>query len=260
MAAKYLNNGRGQVLLMLVSIIIATIAVGFIGVLGAFLGLRVLTKTPERIILTVSFAAGAMICAGFLEILPEAFKNKSASMILFFTLIGFIVFYLLERSLILYHCHQEDCQVHASSWMIMIGDTLHNFLDGVAVAASFLAGASLGLITTLAIIFHEIPQEMGDFGVLIHAGYSRQKALLFNLLSAIAGVLGGIGGYFLLEKFTGALPYLLALTAGGFFYIGAADLLPQTHKLAERKLMIKRSALFLAGIILLWALGLIVKE
>jgi zinc and cadmium transporter len=247
---------------MLSYIIIATLAVGFIGVLGAFLGLRVLTKTPERTILTVSFAAGAMICASVLEILPEAFQagNVSAATVLFFTLIGFIVFYVLERSLILYHCHQDNCQVHASSWLIIIGDTLHNFLDGLAVAASFLAGSSVGLVTTLAIIIHEIPQEIGDFGVLMHAGYSRKKALLFNFLSAGAGVLGGVGGFFLLEKYANSLPYLLALTAGAFFYIGAADLLPQTHKLAERKLMLKRSALFLAGIILLWALGLVIGE
>lgn len=247
---------------MLSYIIFATLAVGFIGVLGAFLGLWVLTKTPERTILTVSFAAGAMICASFLEILPEAFQagNISPATVLFFTLIGFIVFYILERSLILYHCHQDNCQVHASSWLIIIGDTLHNFLDGLAVAASFLAGTSIGLVTTLAIIIHEIPQEIGDFGVLMHAGYSRKKALIFNLLSAGAGVLGGVGGYFLLERYANSLPYLLALTAGGFFYIGAADLLPQTHKLAERKLMLKRSALFLAGIILLWALGLVIGE
>ncbi len=245
---------------MLFSIIIATLAVGFIGVLGAFLGLRVLTKTPERTILTVSFAAGAMISASFLEILPEAFQDGDAPTMLLFTLIGFVIFYVLERSLILYHCHQDNCQVHTSSWLIIIGDTLHNFLDGLAVAASFLAGASIGLVTTLAIIIHEIPQEIGDFGVLMHAGYSRKKALLFNLLSAGAGVLGGVGGYFLLERYANSLPYLLALTAGGFFYIGAADLLPQTHKLAERKLMLKRSALFLAGIILLLALGLIIKE
>lgn len=247
---------------MLSYIIIATLAVGFIGVLGAFLGLRVLTKTPERIILTVSFAAGAMICASFLEILPEAFQaeNVSATTVLFFTLIGFIIFYVLERSLILYHCHQDNCQVHASSWLIIIGDSLHNFLDGVAIAASFLAGFPIGIVTTLAIIIHEIPQEIGDFSVLVRAGYSHKKALLFNLLTGGVGVFGGIGGYFLLERYAGLLSYLLALTAGGFFYIGAADLLPQTHKLAERKLMLKRSALFLTGIILLWVMGLVIRE
>lgn len=250
---------------MLLQIILAAAVVGIIGVFGAFFGLRFLTKAPERIILTVAFAAGTMICASFLELLPEALKlsgngQQSAAAILLFAALGFLLFFLMERTWLVYHCHEEHCVEHSSAYMIIIGDTVHNFLDGLAITASFLSAPAVGVMTALAIIAHEIPQEVGDFGVLLHAGFSKAKALFFNLFSAGVGVLGAIIGFYFLQNFQNAAPALLAATAGGFIYIGAADLLPQTHRQASRGLMVKRTAAFLSGMILLWLVGLFIHE
>lgn len=245
---------------MLVQIIFFTILIGLIGVGGAYLSLRIFLKDSSRLLLVVSFAAGALVGVSFLELLPEALEKVSAVKILFTCLLGFIAFYLLERSLIWYHCHEEHCERHASATLIIFGDTLHNFLDGLAVAASFLVSAPLGMMTSLAMIFHEIPQEVGDFGVLLHSGYSRAKALIVNLVSAIFCILGGVVGFYFFESFQQALPYLLALTAGNFLYLGAADLLPQTHKVEKRWAIFSHTAAFLSGIILLWLLGLVMKE
>lgn len=250
---------------MLVQIILATAIVGIIGVFGAFFSLRFLIKSPEKLVLSVAFAAGAMICASFLELLPEALelsKNGlwSSAAILIFAAFGFLLFYLLERTWLVYHCHEEHCVEHSSAYLIILGDTVHNFLDGLAIAASFLSAPTVGIMTTLAIIAHEIPQEVGDFGVLLHSGFSKAKALSFNLFSAFIGVLGAVGGFYFLQNFQNAVPALLAATAGGFIYIGATDLLPQTHQHAPRVLMVKRTLAFLFGMILLWLIGLFIHE
>lgn len=250
---------------MLLQIIVAAVIVGVVGVFGAFFGLRFLTKSPEKIVLAVAFAAGAMICTSFLELLPEALtlggkSSWNVTSILIFAAIGFLLFYLLERTWLVYHCHEAHCTEHSSAYLIILGDTVHNFLDGLALAASFLSSPTVGLMTTLAILAHEIPQEVGDFGVLLHAGFSKARTLFFNLFSAVIGVLGAIIGFYFLNGFAVAVPVLIAATAGGFIYIGATDLLPQTHQHAARHLMIKRSVAFLLGMILIWLIGSLIKE
>ncbi|MBI5023130.1 MAG: ZIP family metal transporter [Candidatus Magasanikbacteria bacterium] len=246
---------------MLLQIIFWTILIGFIGVGGAFVFLKIFSKKEEHLLLVVSFAAGALVGVSFLELLPEALETGVGSgEILGATLLGFVFFYVMGRFLIWHHCHDEHCTARASASLIIIGDTLHNFLDGMVIAASFLVGAPLGIMTALAIIFHEIPQEVGDFGVLLHSGYTRSRALLMNGVSAVFAVLGGIIGFYFFESFRGFLPYLLAMTAGGFLYLGASDLLPQTHESAKRASIFKFTISFLAGIIVLLVLGLIIKE
>lgn len=246
---------------MLLQIIFWTILIGLIGVGGAFVFLKIFSKKEEHLLLVVSFAAGALVGVSFLELLPEALETGANSgLILSATLLGFVFFYVMGRFLIWHHCHDEHCTVRASASLIIIGDTLHNFLDGLAIAASFLVGAPLGIMTSLAIIFHEIPQEVGDFGVLLHSGYTRGRALLMNGVSAMFGVAGGIVGFYFFASFSSFLPYLLAVTAGGFLYLGASDLLPQTHESAKRSSIFKFTISFLAGMLVLWVLGLIIKE
>lgn len=247
---------------MLFSIIIWTVLIGLIGVGGAFLSLRLFLKSSSRLLLIVSFAAGALVGVSFLELLPEALEEGAeAGNLLSFVLLGFVIFYLVSRLLVFHHCHSEHCQARASASLIIFGDTLHNFLDGLAVAASFLVGWPVGVMTSLAIIFHEIPQEVGDFGVLLHSGYSKTKAAAVNIVSAFFCILGGLVGFYFFEFFHGFLPYILALTAGGFLYIGAADLLPQTHhQIEKRQAILSHALMFLLGIIILWALGLVIKE
>ena len=246
---------------MLLRIIFWTILIGLIGVGGAFVFLKIFLKKEDCLLLVVSFAAGALIGVSFLELLPEALEaadNHAA--VLGAALLGFVLFYLMSRLLIWHHCHDEHCVTRASASLIIVGDTLHNFLDGLAIAASFLVGAPLGVMTSLAIIFHEVPQEVGDFGVLLHSGYTRSRALLVNGVSALSAVLGGIVGFYFFEGFRGFLAYLLAATAGGFFYLGASDLLPQTHESTKRAEIFKYVVSFLAGMLVLWVLGLIIKE
>lgn len=248
---------------MLSLIIFWTILIGLIGVGSAFCSLRVFLKSPQRLLLVVSFAAGALIGVSFLELLPEAVEASpgvEVGKILLATLAGFVAFYILSRFLVWHHCHDKHCLAQTSAPLIIVGDILHNFLDGLAVAASFLVGFPVGIMTTLAIIFHEIPQEVGDFGVLLHSGYSKIKALAVNLISAVSCVLGGLIGFYFFESFHDFLPYLLALTAGGFLYIGASDLLPQTHQTAKRRAIFSHALLFLLGIAILWLLGLVIHE
>ncbi len=247
---------------MLINIILANIVVGLIGVLGAYTVIRFFAKDHHRLMFLVSFAAGSMIAVSFLDLLPEALEASVEPMILMeFLVLGFVLFLLIEKGLIYYHCHEENCSIHHSVKLIIFGDTVHNFLDGVAIAASFLAGWPVGILTTLAIVIHEVPQEIGDVGVLIHAGYSRVKTLLINFFSAVSAVVGGIAAYYALDHFANGIPYFLALTAGGFIYIAAADLLPELQKDKEtRSDVILHSITFIIGIFIIWILGKYVGE
>lgn len=246
---------------MLIYIILFTVLIGLIGVGGAYLFLRLFAKAASRLLLVVSFAAGALLGVSFLELLPEAQEaGGSLDNILLFVLLGFVFFYLLARFLVWHHCHDEHCLAHTSASLIIIGDTAHNFLDGLAIAAAFTVNFSLGLMTSLAIIFHEIPQEIGDFGVLLHSGYSKLRALTVNIFSALVAVLGGIAGFYFLEAFQNFLPYLLAITAGNFIYLGASDLLPQTHQPGRRSAVFYHASAFVLGILILWLLGLFIHE
>ncbi|MCX6778878.1 MAG: ZIP family metal transporter [Candidatus Magasanikbacteria bacterium] len=247
---------------MLLSIILANLVVGIIGILGAFLIIKFFQNRHDSLLYLVSFAAGSMIAVSFFDLIPEAIeKHGNLMAVMEFLVLGFILFMLIEKAFIFYHCHEENCQVHSSIKLVMIGDTIHNILDGVAIAASFLAGNTIGLFTTLAIIIHEIPQEVGDFGVLLHGGYSKTKALLSNFGSAVGAILGGIVAFFTLNYFSSYLPYVLAITAGGFIYISAADLLPEMHRRGNTRTKIFfHSLVVILGVIVMWLLGKMVRE
>ncbi len=202
----------------------------------------------------LSFAAGTLLTVAFLDLLPHAAEayeelrgehaiDEAALMVL----VGFLAFFSIEKILLWYHCHEEKCDVHTSPTMVLLGDTLHNFLDGAAIAVSFLVSPAVGVATTIAVFIHEIPQEVADFSVLLSKGVAPKRAILFNVLSAMASLAGALLAYFFSTQVQGALPALLAVTAGGFIYIAAADLIPEIHKERNRMKMIRQFGFFTLG-------------
>jgi zinc and cadmium transporter len=165
--------------------------------------------------------------------IPEALEALGPDS-LRLVVLGIIAFFILERFFYWRHCHEEECKTHTFVYMNLLGDGVHNFLDGLVIAASFVSGNSLGITTTLAVIAHEIPQEIGDFGILVYGGLSKKRALVYNLLSALTAILGGIIGYYTSTYAAEFPPLLIPFAAGGFIYIAASDLIPEIHK--ERSL------------------------
>lgn len=199
----------------------------------------------------VSFAVGAMLGAAFLHLLPEALSQADSIEGLFATLLaGMLAFFLLEKAALWHHRHEPltEAPHHRAGVLIVIGDALHNFVDGVLIAAAFLTDTALGIAATAAIIAHEVPQEVGDFMVLLNGGYSRRKALLLNTASSLTAVAGGVAGYLALGDAKGAVPYVLTLAAASFIYIAAADLIPQLHRHNDGRSAVWQIALILLGI------------
>jgi zinc and cadmium transporter len=209
----------------------------------------------------VSYAIGAMLGAVFLDILPEAIKVTSSVTVLSATVLaGILAFFILEKLVLWRHCHHEGCEGHElhvtthghdhgrSGLMIMVGDTFHNFVDGVIIAAAFVTDFHLGVVTSLAIIAHEIPQEVGDFAILLHSGYGKRRALYMNVVSGLASVAGGIVGYFTLQTAKSWTPAMLALAAASLLYVSVADLIPGLHKRAQLRDTVQQVGLILMGI------------
>ncbi len=205
----------------------------------------------------ISLSAGVLMGGAFLHLLPEASLQMSIDKLFLITLIAFIFFFFMEKVLHWRHCHKGHCEVHTFGYMNLFGDALHNFIDGLVIAGAFLINVNLGVATTLAIALHEIPQEIGDFGVLIHAGFKRKKALIINYLIALTVVLGGIIGYFLSFYIENVIPYLLPFAAGGFIYISASDLMPEIRKETKLTRSISSFMIFILGLVIMYLLKLI---
>ncbi len=209
------------------------------GTLSAGLAAVALTLRATWIPMLVSFAIGTLLGAAFLEIIPHAFETGEAHQVAFSILGGIFGFFVLEKLLLYRHCHTEHCEVHdahdhgRSGTLIVVGDTVHNFVDGVLIAAAFLQSTELGVVTAVAIIAHEIPQEVGDFLILLHSGYTRLRALAVNLLSSAATLVGGVIGYYGLQFFDGLEPILLGVVAASMIYVAVADLIPGLHRRPE---------------------------
>lgn len=201
---------------------------------GVLLALRKKPFTHEQSMLVVSFAAGVLLSTAIMDLLPEALTRFQAANAVdamwWWLLIGIIFLFLLEKSLIWYHHHHEEhAHLHAVPIMITVGDTIHNMIDGIVIAATFIADPKLGMVTALAVAAHEIPHEMGDFGVLLAKGWGRWKTILMNVLSACASFVGAIGVLLLGTRIEGVVPILLAFTAGSFLYLACSDLIPELH-------------------------------
>ncbi len=232
--------------------IIATIVVSlisFVGVLTLAFKDKVLNKIT---LLLVGFSAGSLIGGAFLHLIPEAIEKFGNEKIFPYVIIGFVAFFILEKVLHWRHCHKGKCDVHVFTYLNLLGDAVHNFTDGLIIAASFIVDIKIGFITTIAVIIHEIPQEFGDFGVLIHGGFSKAKALFYNFFSGLTAVLGAILGIFLSSIIEGSMIYLIPFTAGGFIYIAASDLIPELRKEAGFKKSILPFIFFLLGLVFIW--------
>ncbi|MEK7124038.1 MAG: ZIP family metal transporter [Patescibacteria group bacterium] len=238
------------------NILIASFSVSVIAFFGVVL-LVLKSEAARRLSLYfLSFAAGALLGVTFLDILPEVFETGLENAFSF-VLSGIVIFFILEKFFLWYHCHGETCEVHRqqSAPLILFGDAIHNFVDGVIIALAFLVDVNLGILTTVAVIFHEIPQEIGDFSILLYGGMKKSKALILNFLVALTVVAGAALTYFFGDFFKGASEILLAFVAGHFIYIAAADLIPELHKETSTKKSFIQIALIFSGIAAIWAAG-----
>jgi zinc and cadmium transporter len=245
---------------VLQSILLVTALAGMASVLiAASFSLSLLSKMVHGM---VSVSVGILLATAFLHSLPEAFTMAGTSpQLLFATLLaGLLGFFLLEKIALLRHSHHHEGDGHGhhhghdaevagrSGWMILVGDGLHNFVDGVLIAAAFMADYQVGIFTAIAIIAHEIPQEIGDFIVLLNAGFSRTRALFYNLICGLSAVLGGVLAYFFLEKAQGAMPYLLVIASSSFIYIAVSDLIPQMHRRPHWAESLRQTILIACGV------------
>jgi zinc and cadmium transporter len=197
----------------------------------------------------VSYAVGTLLGVALLVLLPEALAHLSARMVLGSVLGGIMLFFLLEKLVLWRHCHTHDCEAHGmAAPMVVIGDAFHNFLDGVVIGTAVRTSIPLGISTALAVATHEIPQEIGDFAILLNAGYTRRKALLLNFVSGGAAVLGAVLAVFALEWLPQVNQYVLSVAAAGFLYVAMADLIPDLHRGRIDSTTFRQLALAVAGI------------
>ncbi len=256
-------------------IILATLAGGILSALVA--SLFAIKAKASQIPMLVSYAVGALLGAAFIEVLPHAFRqSESIESTAMTVLFGILAFFVLEKLVLWRHCHVEECEAHdphappqphhnhnshnhndhgRSGLMILIGDTFHNFVDGVLIAAAFMADIQLGIVTSIAIIAHEVPQEVGDFLILLHSGYSKRAALLLNMLASAAMVVGGILAYFTLQMAQSLVTPLLALAAASMLYVAVADLIPGLHRRPELAATAQQVVLIGLGIATIWLVG-----
>ncbi len=240
---------------ILLWIILATLVNGliaFVGVISLWLKEKLFKKI---LMILVAFSAGALLSGAFFHLLAESLEHLAVSKVFAYMMVGFIIFFLIERFLHWHHCHKEEkCKVHPVSYLILFGDAVHNFIDGIIIGVSFVVSVPFGIITTLLIIGHEIPQELGDFGVLVYGGFSKTKALLYNFFSQLTSVIGGVVGFLFSTRVQGVIPFILPFAAGGFIYIAASDLIPELHKEPNLKKSLVSFSFFLLGIVFMFLL------
>jgi zinc and cadmium transporter len=256
---------------LIVWIILFCLVGGVLSVLAAAIFLVLQEPLRNRMLPhLVSFATGALLGAAFMGLLPHALEApgiRDAHLIPMTVLFGLLGFFLLEKMVVWRHCHADHCEIHAPEdghapgksgrersigTLILIGDGLHNFLDGVLIAGAFLTNVHLGIVTSLAVAAHEIPQEVGDFALLLHSGYRRGKALFYNVLSSLTTVIGGVLAYYALSDLQHALPYVLAVAASSFIYIAVADLIPTLHQRIEVSETVQQIILIAAGVLVIY--------
>jgi zinc and cadmium transporter len=229
--------------------------------LFSFIGVLTLSLKKEKLekmlLFLVSLSAGALLGESFLHLMPEAIENNgSDSFIWLWLLAGIIIFFILEKIIFWHHCHNPASHKHNHTLgkMNLMGDALHNLIDGMIIAGAFLVSVPLGIATTIAVIAHEIPQEIGDFGILVYAGYSRGKALLLNFFSSVISVIGAIAGLIIGAQIENFVTYIIPFAAGGFIYIATADIIPELHKETNISKSLKQLLSILIGVGIMWGL------
>ncbi len=239
------------------------LSVFFVSIIS-FIGVFALKIRQERLktilIYFISFSAGALFGDAFIHLLPEAVGKEGFTLAVSLSLLsGILLFFVLEKVIQWRHCHIPITKqhVHPFAYMNLIGDGLHNFIDGMIIAASYIASIPVGIATTIAVVLHEIPQEIGDFGVLLHGGFSRGKALLINFISALTAVLGVLLAFILKGFVINLEVILIPLAAGGFIYIAGSDLIPELHKETKLGMSAMQILSFILGIGVMIALLLL---
>ncbi len=240
----------------LLLIIFATFLVSLIGFVGV-VALAISDRMLKKILLClIGLSAGALMGGAFLHLLAESVTVSDPETVFLITLLGYILFCVLGK-VMWRHCHEKDCKIHTFAYLNLAGDGVHNFIDGLIIASSFIVSIPLGFVTTLAVAIHELPQEIGDFGVLVYGGFGKKKALAVNFLTALTAIAGGIVGFFLSQNIGDATKLLLPFAAGGFIYIAASDLVPELHKETDIWRSLTVFVFFLLGIFLMLAVKLI---
>ncbi|MDD5340946.1 MAG: ZIP family metal transporter [Patescibacteria group bacterium] len=239
--------------------LISTLVISIIGQVGFFVFILKDNILKKILIFFVSFSAGSLIGGAFFHLLPDVIeKNDDILMVFVWTIVGFCLFFMMEKFLRWHHCHDKECEEKKHLGQInMVGDGIHNFLDGVIVMAAFVVSPALGLATSISIISHEIPQELGDFGVLLYSGYNRTKAIIFNFLLSVIAVLGALVGYFLSNEISGFANVIIPIAAGGFFYIAASDFIPEMQKEINAKSSIINFLVFVLALAFMFVVKLL---
>lgn len=230
--------------------IIATLVVSSVSLVG-ILSLIFNEKVVDKVIfMLISFAAGSLIGVSFLHIIPEIISELDGIKLFYYVVAGFTIFFILEKYFYWRHCHKgETCEFHPVSYLNLFGDALHNFIDGILIGSSFSVNTEVGIFATLAVVLHEIPQEIGDFVILVHSGFSKLKALLINFLVSLTAIFGAVFGYILSDNIKELPNYILPIIAGGFIYIASCDLIPELHREKNLYRSFLSLVLFLLGVI-----------
>lgn len=240
----------------LLEILAFVLGSSMLGLTGGLLLLRNVKLAHRMSFLMVAFAVGALLATAFLDLLPEALENGQAETAFAGTLIGILVFFFIEKFFIWHHHHTYgEKERHSYNGLILFGDTIHNFIDGIIIAVAFVASPEIGIAAFIAVILHEVPQEMSDFGILLHGGMKRSKIILFNVMSALASVVGAVITYFFLTTVEGVLAPMIAFAAGAFIYIAASDLIPETKRTTAMSRSLLQIALVIIGIMIIWYTG-----
>ncbi|MEN3043906.1 MAG: ZIP family metal transporter [Candidatus Hydrothermales bacterium] len=242
--------------MILTSIVISTFFVSLISLVGVIILILNKEILDRLIFFLISLATGALLGGSLLHLLPhslEKIEPLAASWLLIF---GFIFFFVLEKFFRWRHCHELECEIHPVTYLSLIGDSLHNLIDGVIIATSFLVDLRFGVVTTLIVLAHEVPQELSDYAILIFGGMSKKNALLLNFLTSLTAIIGGVSGYFFFKE-SEFIYYLLPFVAGNFLYISASDLVPELHNERDLKKSINSFLLFTLGVLIIFALKLI---
>jgi zinc and cadmium transporter len=252
----------------LIWILLFSLVAGVLSVMAAAVYLLLPERYRDRLLPhLVSFAIGALLGAAFLALMPHALEGESSlepHVAGLTILAGLLTFFMLEKMVLWRHCHSDHCEAHTPheafergrkkslASLILVGDGLHNFVDGILIAAAFMTDVHLGIVTSIAIATHEIPQEVGDFALLLHSGMSRLRAFVFNIISSLTTVFGALLAWFSLSSFQATVPYVLAVAASSFIYIAVADLIPSLHHRTRLRESLQQIALILSGVIIIY--------
>jgi len=251
------------------TIILATLTVSLFSLSG-IIALSLNHETLHKILFfLIAFSAGTILGASFFDLLPEAVELMPESVVFIYIAFGYVSFYILERFIYWYHGHghHSDIEEHEEeratmgfAYLNILGDGIHNFIDGMIIATSFTVDFSVGIATTMAVIFHELPQEMGDYGVLVYAGFEKTKALLMNFAAALSVVVGGVVAIFFLGAIDALSGVLISFSAGAFIYLSASELIPELQREEDFWRSLAQFVVFLLGLAVIWSLGLIFPE